>query len=262
MSEPTWGRHLRNGGLAGLGGGLVSALLLWLLVGPAINRAIAIEEAGTAASDGHTHEHGAAASAHEHAEVVTRVQQQIGGTLTAVIVAGLFGLAYAVVYARSRHRLPGTSDLGRSLSLAALAFAVLAVMPALVMPANPPAVGDPATVNERTLIYLLVVLLSVLAVGAVFAADNLMATKGVQVEGRWAATAAMAVVAFGLVVFVVPNVSQEIPLAVPADLIWEFRVGSLAQLGGMWAGIGVIHGVLAHRGARRRPGLAVQAAQI
>jgi predicted cobalt transporter CbtA len=251
MSEPTWGRRLGNGGLAGLGGGLVSAFLLWLLVGPAINRAIAIEEAGTAASDGRMHDHGGAASAHEHAEVVTRIQQQIGGALTAAVVAVLFGLAYAVVYARSRHRLPGTSDLGRSLSLAALAFAVLAVVPAVVMPANPPAVGDPDTVNERTLTYLLAILLSVLAVGVLFAADNVMATKGVTAEGRWAATAAMAAVAFGLMVFVVPEVSQEIPSAVPADLIWEFRVGSLAQLGGMWAGIGVIHGVLAHRGARR-----------
>lgn len=54
---------------------------------------------------------------------------------------------------------------------------------------------------------------------------------------------------FGVVgvLLVVPDVEQEIPPTIPAALLWEFRIGSLVQLAGMWAAIGVVHGVLTHR---------------
>lgn len=176
----------------------------------------------------------------------SRLQQQIGGTLT-VVVAVLFGLAYAVIYARASHRFPGRTDLGSSLSLAALAFAVVVVMPALMLPANPPAVGDPATVSERTLAYVLVILLSVLAVGAVFAVEKVMVSKATPAEWRWLITSAAAAAAVAVVLIVVPSVERQVPPVVPAALIWEFRIGSFAQLAGMWAAIGIVHGVLAPR---------------
>lgn len=252
MSEQTWGRRLGNGALAGIGGGVASAVLLWLLVEPAINRAIAIEKAATEADNTGARAHGAGATAHEHADVVSRLAQQIGGTFTVVLVAVLLALAYSVVYARSSHRLPGITALGRSLSLAALAFGVMALMPALVLPANPPAVGDPDTVGQRTLAYLQVVLLSVLAVGIVFAVQKALADRRIAAEWRWLGTAAVAVAGVAVVLLVAPDGDQQIPSAVPAALIWEFRVGSLAQLAAMWAGIGIVHGALAHRAMSSR----------
>lgn len=176
MNSPTWGRRVGNGALAGLVGGVAAATLLWTLVEPAIDQAIAIEEAGQ------LHGHG---NPHDHGEVVTRLQQQIGGTLTVVVVAVLLGVAYAVVYARARHRTPGSTDLGKSLGLAALAFGAVVLMPALALPANPPAVGDPGTVNARTLTHLLVVLASVGVIGAVFAVDKALTRRSTLAEWRW-----------------------------------------------------------------------------
>ncbi|QLQ09927.1 MAG: CbtA family protein [Nocardioidaceae bacterium] len=258
MREVTWGRRLGNGALAGLAGGVASAVILWLLVEPQIRRAIAIEDAGAAATD--AHDHGGAAAAHDHGgEVVTRFQQQIGGTVTIIIVAVLLGLVFAVVYARAAHRLPGNTAIGRSLTLATLAFLVMGLMPALVIPSNPPAVGDPDTVNQRTLTYILVILLSVLAVGLTFAVEKLALRKGLATEWRWLVTAASAVVLATIVLVVTPHLAQPIPAEVPTDLIWKFRVGSLAQLAAMWAAIGLGHGILTYR-FMRHPVVAAQTA--
>lgn len=239
MGGPTWGHRLMDGALAGVAGGLLSAVLLWLAVEPSIHRAIALEEAAAAAAAG--------AAGHEHGEVVSRLGQQIGGTVTVVVVAVLLALVYAVVYARAADRMLGSTALGRSASLAALAFTVLALLPALLLPANPPAVGDPGTVDQRTLLYLQVVLLGVLVVGAVFAVHRALTLRPVAVEWRWLATAGAVLVGVAVVLLATPDVEQPIPAEVPAALIWEFRVGSLAQLAALWAGIGVVHGALAHR---------------
>lgn len=246
MRELSWGQRLGTGALAGLGGGVVSAALFWVLVEPSINRAIAIEEAG--ADDGHAHEHGAEAiAAHGHGELVTRFQQQLGGTLTVVVVGILFGLAFAVVYAKSRHRMAGSTGMGRSLQLAALAFGTVALMPALTVPANPPAVGDPDTVTQRTLTYILTILVSILAVGAVFALKRALDSRSMSPEWVWLATTLSVVAAAAVLLLASPGVAQEIPAAVPADLIWEFRIGSLAQLAGMWTAIGLVHGFRTYR---------------
>lgn len=252
MSTPSWNQRLGTGALAGLGGGAVSAVLFWLLVEPSINRAIAIEQAGSG-DDGHAHSHDVVAgAAHDHGETVTRFQQQLGGTLTVVLVAALLGVAFSVVYAKAQHRMIARTDLGRSLALAALAFGAMALVPALVMPANPPAVGDPATVDQRTLTYLLTILASVVAIGVVFAIRRFVQDRAMSDEWRWLLTGISAAAAIALVLTALPRMEQAIPSSVPAYLIWEFRIGSLAQLAGMWLAIGLLHGARAHRLSRTR----------
>ena len=154
MAVETWAQRLGRGAVAGLTGGAVSAIVLWLAVEPSISKAIDLENA---AAEGHSHG--------DDGELISRTAQLIGGTVTSIVVGVLLGVVFAVVYARSQHRLAGFTDLGRSLSLAALAFAVVALLPALKVPANPPAVGDPGTVNERTLTYLAIILLGLVLVG-------------------------------------------------------------------------------------------------
>ncbi len=247
----TWARRLARGALSGAAGGVAAATVLWMAVEPAIAQAIALEEAG----DG-GHAHGGAEAGHTHSgdsgEVVTRLQQQVGGTLTVVLVAALMGLVFAVVYARSRHRLPGRSDLGKSIALGALAFGVMGVLPALVVPANPPGVGDPGTVDHRTLTYLLVIGLGVLVAGVAFAVRSHLDQRGVAGEIVWLLTAVVAIVGVGAILVLVPGPADAVPHTMPAALLWDFRVGSLAQLGAMWGVIGVVHGALAHRATRAR----------
>lgn len=247
--ESTWSRRLARGGLSGLAGGVASIAVLWIAVEPAIDQAIALEGAAEA------HTHSAADGAHVHSadsgEVVTRLQQQVGGSLTVLIVAALMGVAFAAVYARSRHRLPGQSDLGRSLMLSAIAFAVMALGPAVAIPANPPGVGDPETVNHRTLSYLLVIALGALTVGAAFGVRRWLADRGGTPEISWLVVAATVLVGV-VVILLAPAPDDRVPVTMPAALLWEFRVGSLAQLAAMWGTIGLVHGVLVRRAADRR----------
>ncbi len=100
------------------------------------------------------------------------------GAGTATVVGVLFGLVFAVVFARTRHRLPGVGDHARALWLAVIGFGVFVAMPALVIPANPPAVGEEGTVTERTLVYVLSILVALLVAGAVSALDRVLRVRG------------------------------------------------------------------------------------
>ena len=243
MDSETWVQRITRGAVAGFAGGAVSALMLWIAVQPSIQQAIALEDA---AGDGHSHG-SAGAAVHDHGELVSRTTQMIGGTITVIVVGVLFGIVFTVAYSRTRNRLSGETDLGRSMSLAVLAFAVLGLLPALKMPANPPGVGDPSTVTDRTLSYLLTILLGVLLVVACFAATR--ATR------RWTEHAALrlitgvatATIGGAAILILAPGVAEEIPATIPASLVWSFRIGSLGQLAGLWLGIGLAHGALAHR---------------
>ncbi|MDQ4112515.1 MAG: CbtA family protein [Actinomycetota bacterium] len=239
-----WGARMLTGLAAGAAAGLSAAAVLLLAVEPRIDAAIAIEEGN---SGGHIHSHEATTGAHDHGELVTRLQQQIGGAVTVVIVAALLGLAFAVVYTRVRHRLPGSTEVGRSVALGVLGFTAFALAPALILPANPPAVGDPDTVNQRTAGYLLVILLAVLLTIAVFALTRSLAERGVSSETRWVAGCLLGIVGAVALLTLFPRVDTEIPHEVPAALIWEFRVTSLGQLAAMWGVLGLAHGVLASR---------------
>ncbi|GAA3663271.1 CbtA family protein [Nocardioides ginsengisoli] len=242
VAATSWGLRLRCGAVAGAAGGLASVVVLWLMVEPVIGRAILLEE--------EMHGRHEAGGAHEHGATVTRLQQQIGGTITVLVVGVLLGLAFAVIYARVQHRFSEETDQGRALSLAALAFTVVAAVPSVMVPANPPGIGSSDTVGRRTLIYLLIILVGVLFVGVVFALHRAAVDRGIAPEGRWLLTAA-AVAIGALVVFSVPHVEERVPSVIPADLVWDFRVGSLVQTAALWTTMGIVHGVLLHRERER-----------
>lgn len=245
MQELTWTRRLAFGAAAGAAGGAASSLLLWMFVEPAIRRAIVIEQAIDRSHHGDVTHAG-------HGEMVTRTQQQIGGILAVIVVAVLLGLVFAVTYARVSHRLPGSTDAGKSLCLAGLALAVHGIVPGLIVPANPPGVGSPETVDQRTITYLAVIVLGCVFVRAVFGLHAAMVDKGLAPELRLLATVA-AVGAGAIVVLAVPHVNEKIASAVPAGLIWDFRIGSLAELASMWGTIGMVHGFLIHRARTTAP---------
>lgn len=225
---------LRHGLIAGAAAGLCAALVLWLLVEPVIRRALVIEEARGGHNPGHDAE-----------PLVSRTLQVFGGLATAALVGMLLGVVFTVVYARAGHRLPGATNLGRSASLALVGFVVVTLLPALKIPANPPAVGDPATVTERTLLYLLTILLGVLAVGVLLAVDRWLVGRGTPLHVRALVGTAAAVVSVGAILALVPGTPDAVPADVPAMLLWDFRVASLAQLATMWLVLGLVFGALA-----------------
>ena len=241
-----FGSVLRRGVAAGAAAGLVAALVIWLAVEPVIRRALVIEDArghagGQSAPIPALHAHGGGE------ELVTRTQQVIGGAVTSVLVGVAFGVIFAIVFAKARPRVPGASDFSRSIGLGAIAFGAVALLPTITMPANPPAVGDPATVGRRTALYALSVLLGAAIAVAVPMLDRWLAGRRVTDATRWTVDILAVVAAVVLVVALLPGTPDAVPLDVPAALLWDFRIASLAQLAAMWLTLAVTFGLLLER---------------
>lgn len=243
--HPPLGRTIGNGALAGaVAGGLGAAAMNWL-VEPSLRAAIAIEEAVAA------HEH-AGGPVHDHGSeaLVSRPEQVVMGLVTVLLVGMLVGIAFALVHRVLAPRLPGASTVATTMTLAGLGFLTFTLAPAVVVPANPPAVGDPDTVNLRTITYL-----GTIACSVGLAALVLGVARAHQLAAgtRAALATALGVVGTGVLLAVLPHAADAVPSNVPADLVWEFRVASLAQIGLMWLALGATSAWLGQpRAASRR----------
>ena len=234
---------LIRGLLVGLVAGLVGLLVATLLGEPQITRAIAFERANEVGPP--------------ESETFSRTVQATVGLATGVLLFGLalgalFGLAYA--YAQGR-----VGDIGvrATAALVALAgFITVVLVPFAKYPANPPSVGDPATIGRRTGLYFAMLAMSVAV--AALAVQLRRALTGRL--GAWDASvcAGVAFVAGVAVVMVVLPAVDEVPAGFPAEVLWRFRVGSLATQAAMWATLGLTFGALTARSGRssREPGVA------
>jgi len=226
-------RIIARGLLAGAVGGVLAFLFARTFVEPVITRALAYEE-----SHSHGHEHGV--------ELFTRgVQANIGMGFGVLAFSVAMGALFAVVYCVAYGRVGGLSPHGLSVVLAGAMFLSLYVIPFLKYPPNPPAVSLEETIRQRTLLYLLMVVLSAaLLVAAVYLAHRLAAQFG-----QWSASliaAAAYVVAIAVVMLVLPTI-DETPADFPADVLYEFRLYSLGTQFVMWAVIGLVFASMADR---------------
>jgi predicted cobalt transporter CbtA len=235
--------------LAGFGVGLALAAYLLVVVEPVIDEAVALEEqlaAGTSPAGGaDRHPDGGEA-------LFTRAEQEAGGAAASVIYAVVAAGAFGTVFAATRHRIPGRTDLGRSVWLAAVAFGAVALMPAVKYPANPPAVGDPGTVGQRTLHYLILVAVSLLLAWLLTRLSAALRARTSDAN-RIVAVAAAVATGYGTVLIVMPPGPDAIDPAVPAVLLWDFRVRSIGGLALLWAGLGFGLGWLVERAAAGAP---------
>lgn len=222
--------------------GVILAVYLWAIVEPVIDEAIELEEQLAAQS-----EDGDAGHSHDDDEALFSRDEQVGGGMVAsVIYSVIFAGVFGTVLAATRHRLPGATDLGRSMWLASVAFGTIALMPAIKYPATPPAVGDGDTVNERTVQWLVLVAVSVALAWALTKLAGRL--RGSMDDAtRYLAVGAITVVSYAIVLAVLPTTPDEIDPAVPAALVWDFRVRSLGGLALMWGGVGAGLGVVLTR---------------
>ncbi len=239
QADISFGTILRRAVLAGLLAGATAAVYVGLVAEDSIDAAIAIEEAAAAADHDADHDAGQSADSggatqhHGDEALFTRGQQVVGGLVAAVIFGLVIGVVFATVYAAIRHRITVGSETGRMLLLASAAYLVTAVLPALKYPANPPAVGDPDTVNERTLLYfgfLAVAIIGAFAVGMLYVrlAARLDRSAAVVVAG------AAALVGTAVLLTVWPSGGDLVADDFPAQLLWDFRLESLATLTIIW----------------------------
>lgn len=219
---------LLRGLLAGLIGGLLAGVVGYVLGEPHIDAAIAIEEAG---------------HAHDDVPLVSRTGQQAGlflaSGLAGIALGAIFG---AVAYGLSRHvRLSGPA---LALMLAAGGWLAIEAVPFGKYPANPPAVGDPDTIDQRTLLWLAALILGLAAVGTAAYLCTVLRAQPATVRALGALAAFLVVVTLGYVLL--PGVN-EVPDDFPATLLWQFRLSSLATQATLWAGLGLAFAYLTER---------------
>ena len=230
-------RLMGRGAIAGTVAGLLSAVVSFLLGEPSVRRAIEWEEAAAHA-----------AGNAEHAEVFSRTTQQGALFLVSMLTGLALGILFALVYALRQQRDPDADSWRRAIQLAVAGLVGIALIPFLRYPANPPAVGSPATVDARTTAYLSSILIGVVAVTAAAAVHRWLTDRGVRLPLRQLATLGVVVVGVA-VTWLLPDDTDVIK--VPADLIWDFRLASIATLLVLWLSMGAIFGLLGERAERR-----------
>ncbi|HEY6760588.1 MAG TPA: CbtA family protein [Baekduia sp.] len=182
----------------------------------------------------------------EGPEVVSRGVQRTWGLLTGtlamgVALGGLFSLAYAWAYGR----IGDVGARGTAALLALAAYLTIVVVPFTKYPANPPTIGNPDTIGRRTVLYFVMIVISLAAALAAARVRRQLLPS----LGAWnAAIAALA--AFVLVIaaaqLILPAV-HETPAGFPADVLYRFRLASLGINATIWLTLGLGFGAVADR---------------
>jgi hypothetical protein len=215
-----------RGATAGGVAGLVSSAWSLVLVEPVLQRAIDLE----GAADG---------------PVSRPVQRLVGLPAGTVLVGVALGLLFALAY----RAVPSRAEpWPRSLGMALTGFLALVLVPQLLYPANPPGVGSPDTIGERTNTYLAAVLLGTAVVVSGYVALRDLARRGVSAPVRQTAVAVAAVVVVAAGYTLLPPSPD--PVEAPASLVWQFRVLSIGSLAVLFAVLGAGFGALSVRADR------------
>lgn len=249
------GASIRRGLAAGLLAGLLAGFFALLVGEIPLREAIALEEqaASDPAHSAHTDpDDNAETGGHAHGhdddeELVSRWTQQallpVGSGLVGTAYGGLFGLAFALLRPRLRDAEPWRA----SLRLGAVAALAVALFPALTYPTSPPGAGDPDGVGSRTGWYLAAIVLAALLAAGLWRAGHWLADRGVAQIPRQLALAGAGVIGYGCLFWALPASGSA--NALPAELVWEFRLASIATQVIIWAGIAAGFGYLCRRAA-------------
>jgi hypothetical protein len=252
--------HLLRGVVAGLVVGLLVGILAFLVAEPVIDRAITLEsqrveaEYHTALNQAIIEHHGDVAAARQQVaepppEVFSRGTQHLGlivaTTLFGFGLGGIFAVVYLVIFRRTSS---GTT-WRRSLSLAGALLTAIYVIPFIRYPANPPGVGDPATIDRRTLGYTLAIAIGALAVWGAWRLARYLHARGVGEPVRHTVVAGCIALAIALEFVLLPDNIDAV--RVPPDLLWDFRLRAVAAQVLLWGGVGGLFAVLTERAARR-----------
>lgn len=223
-------RVLTNGALAGIAGGLALAAYMLLFGRGPINDALRYEEELA---------HDAEGAGHVHDALFSQGVQELGGALGLLIFGLALGVIFAIVHASIAPRLGAMTHLGSSVRLGLIGFWVIVLVPFLKYPANPPAIGDPDTINNRTILYFTILGLSIVLVNAVWHFVTRMSRPAT--TRAWTA-AGLYGLGLALMFIVLPSGSD--PIDAPSDLIWNFRLASLGGLVASWSAMALTLGTL------------------
>jgi predicted cobalt transporter CbtA len=212
--------------VVGLLAGIVGATFASIAGEPAVDAAIAIEEANAAAQPEDP-------AAHDDEEAsVSRSDQRGAGLFGAY---ALSGAAFGALLALTAHGLRrGRSDPAHRVVLAGVILAgAFTVAPWFKYPPNPPAVGDTGTLAERQGLYVAVICIAAAVGLGVTVLDRRLRAAGWSEHRRLPAVVAGVAVPMLMAYALLPPAPDEV--SVPATLLWRFRVASLGANLTLWA---------------------------
>jgi len=215
--------------LSGAIAGTVLGLINQILVEPYIDQAIAIEVQNTIASGEPV----------DFGELVQYRLWQKGGEIVAAAILGIsISALFGIVYAYARDSLPGSNNKKKGLILAGIMFFVIFLIPALKYPANPPAVGDPETIEYRESLYIgMLVISGFTALGVALLHRKL---GQMQKESRKIIAPAIYAVIVALAFVLLPPNPDEITIS--TDLLNNFRIVTTVTIGIFWGILGILLG--------------------
>lgn len=232
--------YLRRGLAAGLFAGLLAGLFAFFVGEPSLDRAISLEERRA---------HAAGRSL--EAEPFGRSEQKAGLILATTIYGVSMGVLFGLLSVYFRRRSPTRNEWKRSLLLSAAVFLGAVLLPFLKYPPNPPGFGaDPSTLTERTVAYLVMVALSLLAVLVAWRFGR--GLGDLPRPARDLLSVGVLLVLWTLLYLAMPGFSSASAGEVPTNLLWKFRLSSLGTQAVLWAGIGCVFGLLGEWTERRR----------
>lgn len=262
MEKDLIGRGMLCGAIAGL----LTFVFSRIFAEPYVQRAIDYEagrDAAQAALD-------KAGELSAEPELFSRTVQADVGMGVGMIAFGLgMGALFAVVYLVCLGRVGRLRPRPLALLVAAAGFVGLYLAPFVKYPANPPGVGQADTIGQRTTMYLVMVLASVL----LLALSGWLGQRLRARFGAWNASllaGAAFVVAIGIVMAALPTfglpgngaaraTATETPLPLvdaqgtirypgfPADVLFYFRLYSVAAQLLLWSAIGLLFAPMADR---------------
>jgi len=180
------------------------------------------------------------------AEIVSRGVQRTFGLLTGTVITGVaLGGFFALPFAYAYGRIGAVGPRATAALLAIGAYLTIVVVPFTKYPANPPTIGAPATIDRRTILYVLMIAISVLsAIAAGRIRRQLVGSQGAWNAAIMAAAVFVVIVATAQVAL--PAV-HETPPGFPADVLYRFRLASLGISATLWLTIGLGFGIAAER---------------
>jgi predicted cobalt transporter CbtA len=211
--------------------GIILGLINQAIVEPFIDKAISIE----------TQRHIAKGESVDTAQQAQYRMWQKGGE---VVAAAMYGISlsalFGIVFGYSRRSLPGFNNKKKALFLATIMFFVLFLIPALKYPANPPAVGNPATIYYREILYVSFIAISGFSALALAMSYRKLKTYFSEKTVLVTIPSIYAIIMISTYIILPPNPDK---VTIPMNLIGGFRIASVFSIGIFWGALGMIVGL-------------------
>jgi predicted cobalt transporter CbtA len=262
---------LGRGALSGALAGLLAFAFARIFAEPVIQKAIDYESGRDAVQAALDKAAGLPAEAAGPDIFSRTIQADVGIGVGLILFGAAMGTLFAIAYVICIGRTGNVRPRPLALLVAAAGFLALYLVPFVKYPANPPAIGHADTIRDRGTLYLITVACAVLFMMlAVYVGQNLQPRFGTWRASIFAALGF--IVLMGIVMVILPplghlhsNVAEygrhttetPLPLRGPdgkivypgfsADLLYRFRLYSIAAQLILWTTIGLVFAPLADR---------------